>query len=71
VLLEIHRLDGRLAVFQVFRGCHDIANAAADTSSDHAGVLQLAEAVRLTWRVVRLRSATPSFDSNTDNRRLN
>src|SRR3984893_11635304 len=43
---EIRRLDRKLSAFQVFGGCHDIANALTDAGGDHARVLQLAEADR-------------------------
>src|SRR5882757_9480377 len=46
VQLEVRRLDRKLSAFQVFRGCHDIANALTDASGDHARVIQLSEADR-------------------------
>src|ERR1700693_528497 len=46
VQLEVRRLDRKLSAFQVFRGCHDIANALTYTGGDHARVLQLSETDR-------------------------
>src|SRR5580704_14223145 len=46
VQLEVRRLDRKLSAFQVFGGCHDIANALTYAGGDHARVLQLSEADR-------------------------
>src|ERR1700733_1056601 len=46
VQLEVRRLDRKLSAFQVFGGCHDIANALSYASGDHARVLQLPKANR-------------------------
>src|SRR6202011_2222020 len=46
VQLQVRRLDRKLSAFQVFRGCHDIANALTYAGGDHARVLQLSEADR-------------------------
>src|ERR1017187_891208 len=46
VQLEVRRLDRRLSAFQVFGGCHDIANALTYAPGAHARVLQLSEADR-------------------------
>src|SRR5207253_10816893 len=46
VQLEVRRLDRKLSAFQVFGGCHDIANALAYAGGDHTRVLQLSEADR-------------------------
>src|SRR4030088_2010897 len=46
VQLEARRFDRKLSAFQVFGGCHDIANALAYAGGDHARVLQLSEADR-------------------------
>src|SRR6202043_2155875 len=46
VQLEVRRLDRKLSAFQVFGGCHDIANALAYAGGDHARVLQFSEADR-------------------------
>src|ERR1700693_4106980 len=46
VQLEVRRLDRKLSAFQVFRSCHDIANALTYAGGDHARVLQLSEADR-------------------------
>src|ERR1700757_1580314 len=46
VQLEVRRFDRKLSAFQVFGGCHDIANALAYAGGDHARVLQLSEADR-------------------------
>src|ERR1700719_3748074 len=43
---EIRRLDRKVSAFQVFGGCHDIANALTYAGGDHARVLQLSEADR-------------------------
>src|SRR5882724_13070744 len=46
VPLEIRRLDRKLSAFQVFGGCHDIANALTDAGGDDARVLQLSDTDR-------------------------
>src|SRR5580700_2440936 len=46
VQLEVRRLDRKLSAFQVFGGCHDIANALTYAGGDYARVLQLSEADR-------------------------
>src|SRR6266852_7255595 len=46
VQLEVRRLERKLSAFQVFGGCHDIANALTYAGGDHARVLQLSEADR-------------------------
>src|SRR6202011_2974984 len=46
VQLEVRRLDRKVSAFQVFGGCHDVANALSYAGGDHARILQLSEADR-------------------------